>query len=607
MRLAGQSYPSPVLNEMMLSLLFSKTKRVVASTVLLSLFVTACAGPTRPPTGGPDLWWPTFGGTYANTRHAELTAIDPSNVSSLQLAWRFNTGIHGIFEVSPVVTDGVMYITTGTDNGVYALNAETGEQKWHYVPKLGRAPYNFAVNRGVAVDAGRVFFNTLDDRLIALDAATGKPLWDSRIGDPREGLREDAAPLAWSGLVFVGSAGNELGVRGSYSAYSQKDGKLVWRWWAVGPGWEGTFQNSAHGIPLHRDIAREQAALKRYSDAWKTGGGAIWMTPALSPQDSTIYLSTGNPAPAFNGAQRPGDNLYTECIVALDARTGKMKWYYQETPHDVWDYDASSPPVLVDALDPSGRRVPAVVEAGKSGWLYVVDRATGKLLRVSEPFVPQPHVYAPFDEKGATVQPGDLGGAIGPISYDPGSHATFIAGDIEPEIAQTFKPGPRPSNSDEQWAGGIMAEVATQRSTGVLTSIDVDSGHVRWTSPVPNLVFGGTLSTNGLVFLGEQGAGKFRAYDATTGKVLWQVNPGDAVLSRFDLNDRVHQFITSIDGASKRLYYKLRHQEEYTREDIHAPPIAYRMNGREYVAITSHVYSRSTRAGGDTVFAFSLP
>lgn len=593
---------------MMVSVLFHKARRVaLAAAVLLAMFVPGCSPAPRAVSPGPDLWWPSYGGTYANTRHADLKAISPDNVGSLQLAWRFNTGIHGIFEVSPVVVDGVMYVTTGTDNGVFALNAETGAPKWRYVPNVGRAPYNFAVNRGVAVDAGRVFFTTLDDRLIALDAATGKPIWDSRVGDPKQGLREDAAPLAWSGLVFVGSAGNELGVRGSYSAYSQKDGKLVWRWWAVGPGWEGTLENNAHGIPLHRDIARERALLKKYPAAWKTGGGAIWMTPALSPQDSAIYLSTGNPAPAFNGERRPGDNLYTESIVALDARSGKMKWYYQETPHDVWDYDASSPPVLVDALDGAGRRVPAVAEAGKSGWLYLVERATGKLLRVSEPFVPQPHVYAPFDEKGATVQPGDLGGAIGPMAYDPTAHSAFIAGDVEPETAQTFESGPWLPNSDQQWTGGSMAELATQRSAGLLTSIDIDTGRVRWSTPVGNLVFGGTLWANGLVYLGEQGTGTFKAYDAATGKILWQTNPGDAVLGRFDARDRAQQFISSIDAGSRRLYYRLNHQDDSTREDVHAPPIAYRMNGREYVAIASNVYARKTRPGGNTVFAFALP
>jgi glucose dehydrogenase len=321
------------------------------------------------------------------------------------------------------------------DNGVFALDAQSGALIWHYVPKVGAARYVFRVNRGVAVDSGRVYFNTLDDQLIALDARTGSRLWQTRIGDPRQNLSEDSAPLAWAGLVFVGSSGGEFGVRGSLSAYSQTDGRPVWRWWTVSPGWEGAFRNVVHGYPLHRDIARERSLVPRFRNSWKTGGGPIWMTPALSAADATIYLSTGNPAPDHNGEQRPGDNLFTDSIVALDARTGKMKWYYQETPHDVWDYDAASPPVLVDARNARGA---AVAEAEKTGWLYVVERETGKLLRISEPFVPQPHIYEPPTAQGAKIEPGDAGGAIGPIAYDPQARAAYVAGNIDPEIGQTF-------------------------------------------------------------------------------------------------------------------------------------------------------------------------
>lgn len=579
----------------------------LAAIAALLVALTGCEASSGADARQPDLWWPSYGGTYANTRHADLAQIGPKNVAALRLAWKFDTGVYGSFETSPVVVDGVMYFTTGPDNGAYALDAATGEVKWHYVPKLGRAPYTFNVNRGVAVDGGSVFFTTLDDRLIALDAQTGRPRWDSRVGDPETGMREDAAPLAWGGLVFVGSAGDEMGVRGSYSAFRQSDGKLAWRWYAVSPGWEGTFRTTAQGYSLHRDIARERAALGQYRDAWKNGGGAIWMTPALSPQDSTIYLSTGNPAPAFAADRRPGDNLYTDCIVALDARTGKMKWYYQETPHDVWDYDASSPPALVDALDASGRQVAAVAEAGKTGWLYIVDRKTGKLLHVSAPFVPQPHVYHQLSAKGEPIQPGDLGGAIGPIAYDPSTHAAFVAGDVQPETGTTLPLATWQPGMSDQWTGGNMTEVPSVHGAGTLTAIDTDTGRVRWSSPVPNLVFGGPLSTNGLVFLGEQEAGTFKAYDAATGSVLWQVTPGDAVLSHFDLHDRAQQFISSVDVGIKRLVHRVRHEADYSFEDIHAPPIAYRIKGREYIVIASNVYQRPTRPGGNTIFAFALP
>jgi glucose dehydrogenase len=584
-----------------------KAASLLAAALISAVALSGCEASSGSSLHGPDRWWTSYGGTYANTRHADLDQIGPRNVAGLRLAWKFNTGVYGPFETSPVVIDGTMYFTTGLDNGVYALNAANGALKWHYVPKLGRAPYIFSVNRGVAVDAGRVYFTTIDDRLIGLDAASGAVVWDRRIGDPRQGLREDAAPLAWNGLVYVGSAGNELGVRGSYSAYRQSDGKLMWRWYAVSKGWEGSFQATAHGYPLHRDISRERAALAKYGDAWKTGGGAVWMTPALSPAEHTIYLSTGNPAPAFNADRRPGDNLYTDCIVALDALTGKMKWYYQETPHDMWDYDASSPPILVDARDAGGRRVPAVAEAGKTGWLYVVDRRNGKLLRISSPFVPQPDIYHPLNATGAPIEPGDLGGAIGPIAYDPAAHAAFVAGDIQPETGTVFPLAPWRPGSSEQWTGGGETEVTSIHAIGRLSAIDTDTGRIRWSADVPNLVFGGPLTFNGLVFLGEQETGSFRAYDASNGKVLWETKPGDTLRAGLHLGESAMSLAAALDVKTKQLWHRVHHEVDYSYEDIHAPPIAYRMGGREYVAIASHVYERRTRPGGDTIFVFSLP
>jgi alcohol dehydrogenase (cytochrome c) len=587
--------------------LLFKSAISTAAVIALALLLPACEPSQGSTAVRPDRWWPTYGGTYANTRHADLAQIGPKTVHSLKLAWKFDTGVHGQLETSPIVVGGIMYVTTGAGNVVYALNAATGSLKWTFVPQRGPVRYIFDVNRGVAVDAGRVFFMTLDARLIALDARSGKKLWESTIGNTRTGLSETAAPLAWGGLVFVGSAGNEYGVRGSYSAFSQKDGKLVWRWWATSPGWEGTFRNSAQGIPLHRDIAAERASLARFRDAWKQGGGAVWMTPALSPQESTIYLSTGNPAPAFNGDRRPGDNLYTESIVALDIHSGKLKWYYQETPHDVWDYDASSPPVLVDALDAGGRRVPAVAEAGKTGWLYILDRNTGRPLRVSEPFIPQPHVYEPLTAAGVRVQPGDLGGAIGPIAYDPARHVAYVAGNVAPEIAQrTVAPAWR-ADSEDQWEGGSMSDFPSTHESSLLSAIDVDTGQILWSRPEPNLIYGGLLSTNGLVFMGQTLTGTFRAYDAASGKVLWDVNPGDALVSSAGLRERALHVVATVDIAARRLWRRVRQATDYSSEDIHAPPIAYRMAGREYIAICSDVYQHGNRVGGNTVFAFTLP
>ncbi len=587
----------------------SRIRSFVALAVALCsmpLFA-ACEPSSGTASRGPDRWWPSYGGSYANTRSTDLADIGPANVGSLQLAWKFNTGIHGQFEASPIVVDGVMYITTGPDNGVYAVNAATGSQLWHYVPTVGHTRYVFNVNRGVAVDHGRVFFTTLDDQLIALDAHTGKVAWNARVGDPRSGLSETAAPLAWSGMIFVGSSGNEFGVRGSFSAYSQRDGKLLWRWWAVGPGWEGPFTTSVNGYSLHRDIARERALVARFRDAWKTGGGAVWMTPALSPRDGAIYLSTGNPAPSFNADRRPGDNLYTDCIVALDARTGKMKWYYQETPHDVWDYDAASPPVLVDALDGHGHRIPAVAEAGKTGWVYVLDRANGHLIRISQPFIPQPHVYAALNAAGVPIEPGDGGGAIAPIAYAPALRTAYVSANIESEIGAVAPVPAWSASSDDQWRGGDMNDVPNKRATGMLAAVDLDTGRVRWSSPLDNTLYGGALALNGLVFLGETAAGTLRAYDASSGKLVWQTMPGDVVLSRFELRDRTEHLAAAINAGAQHLWHRVRHLAEPGIEDIHAPPIAYRMDGREYIAVASHIYTHGSQPGGDTIFAFALP
>ncbi len=230
----------------------------------------------------PEVGWPNYGGSYANTRRSELTQVTARNVASLRLAWSYAAGVYGPFETSPVVVGDTLYCTTGLTNMVIALDATSGVLRWRFAPKVGPAPYVMQVNRGVAVSGGRVFVATLDDRLIALDARRGTQLWDVRIGDPRAGMTETMAPLAWNGMVFIGSSGGEYGIRGSFSAYSQADGHPVWRWWTVSPGWEGRYVRAVNGYSLHRDLARERAATVRYRDAWQHGGGPIWMTPALS-------------------------------------------------------------------------------------------------------------------------------------------------------------------------------------------------------------------------------------------------------------------------------------------------------------------------------------
>jgi PQQ-dependent dehydrogenase (methanol/ethanol family) len=568
---------------------------VAAAAMTLALAGTSAATPT-------PRQWPVYGGSYANTRHFDGDQINASNVASLKLAWSFGTGVYGTCESSPLVVRDTLYLTTGLTNEVFALEARSGRLKWRYTPRLGPAHAIFRVNRGVAADDGRIFLATIDARLIALDAATGKPVWDVRIGDPGAGYSETMAPLAWNGLVFVGSSGGEYGIRGSFSAYSQRDGRLVWRWWTVSPGWEGRYATSVNGLSLHRDVARERAAAARYRDAWRHGGGPIWMTPALSPEDGALILSTGNPSPNYNGDARPGDNLYTDSIVALDARTGRMRWYYQETPHDRWDYDAASPPVLFDALDATGRRVPAVGEAGKTGWYYILDRRNGRPIRISQPFVPQHDVFGPA---GGNVTPSGAGGAIGGVAYDPAFHAVFVGATALSALVEAKDVPPWPGGN-ELWEAGSATIRGEPRS--LLSRIDVDTGRVVWQYRTDGPSGGGVLVTGGVVFWGELQSGTLDAFDARTGKLLWHVQPSAMKPFSHSISSVLGDLVWRGVTIASRLWDRLRKLDPQPSDaEIHAPPIAYELGGKEYIAIAADLPYSSTRVnGGDSVYVFSL-
>jgi alcohol dehydrogenase (cytochrome c) len=511
--------------------------------------------------------WLTYGHDYTNQRFSPLAQITPGNIAHLVPAFVFQTGVVAAFETTPIVAGDSMYITTAYDH-VFALNAKTGEQTWAYQQKLNKTIFCCGpVNRGVAIADGVLFLGTLDGKLVALDQATGSVKWSVQVGDNNAGYSLTMAPLAYKDVVLVGGAGGEYGVRGSVSAYHRSDGSLAWRWYSTSADtWAGKWSKTTpDGADLHRDIAAEKAAWSKYKDAWKTGGGATWMTPAIDPAMDAIFITTGNPSPDLFGDVRPGDDVCTDCLVALNATTGKEIWHYQEVPHDVWDLDAVSPVVLFDTVDASGKTVEAAGEAGKTGWFYVLDRHTGKLIRRSKAFVPQENMFAQPTTAGVRMLPGANGGAEwSPSSFDPGLHFAFVNGLHQPMIYSTK---PQKLESGALWLGSAFQGIATEKQYGLFSAIDVNSGDIAWQHKTDQPLIGGSLSTaGGLTFVGE-GNGYFDAFDSKSGALIWRFQTGAGV---------------------------------------NAAPMAYDIGGTEYVAVASGGSFQLNYPYGDAVYVFKL-
>jgi PQQ-dependent dehydrogenase (methanol/ethanol family) len=503
--------------------------------------------------------WLTYGRDYTNRRYSPLDQIDTRNVDGLRLAW-----VHQIEappggqESSPVVVDGVLYYT-GPFGLLVAVDARTGAELWRHQHNLRDVPTCCgAKNRGVAVYGDKVYMSTLDDHLLALDRATGKLIWDVTTADPDLGYSMTSAPLAVDGKIIVGIAGGEFPIRGSVDAYDPESGKRIWRFWTVPSpeegGWWGKWSpTTPDGDVLPRDIAREKRDSAKYADAWKHGGGGVWNTPSYDPKLGLIYFGVGNPAPNTDASMRPGDNLYTSSIVAVDVKTGKLRWYYQQIPHDMWDYDAASATVLFD-VTVDGERIPAVAQAGKVGWVYILDRRTGKRIHRSEGFVPHENTFAAPTPEGVRIMPGMGGGNNNaPPSYSPKTGLMYVSGIVEPIL---FILAPQKLREGVKWEGGQHLPLGP--ATGTLTAIDVATGKIRWQIETEKRMLGtGTMTTaGGLLFYGEQ-QGVFNAADALTGKILWTARTGGRV---------------------------------------RAPPITWELDGRQYVAI----------AAGEALFAYVL-
>jgi alcohol dehydrogenase (cytochrome c) len=479
--------------------------------------------------------WKTYGGNEWNTRYSGLDKINRSTVATLVPRMVLQTGIArlGSFENTPIVAEGVMYVTTPY-NTALAYDLNTGKQLWRYEHKLGTAITCCGPNnRGVALHGPHLYMGTLDAHLVALDRKTGKVVWDIEVADPTAGYSLTAAPLVIGNNVILGVSGGEYGIRGFLGAWDAVTGKEAWKWYSIPApkgdptfdaaapnGWFGTWTpTTPEGNNLNRDIAKEKADSAKYADAWKTGGGGVWMTPAYDAESNTIFLAVGNPSPDLDGAIRPGDNLYTDCVVAVDATSGKTKWYYQTVPHDVWDLDAVSPPVVAMV---GGKKV--VVHAGKTAWVYVLDAATGKLVRKSENFTPQENMFALPTPDGTRMLPGANGGAEwSPISIDPNLNYAYVAGLHQPMHYKTHN---APFEKGRLWLGSAFVAIAGEPQYGLFSAVDLATGKIAWQNKVEQPMMGGALSTaGGLTFTGE-GNGNFNAYDSKSGKLLWQYHAG---------------------------------------------------------------------------------
>jgi alcohol dehydrogenase (cytochrome c) len=492
--------------------------------------------------------WLTYSGDYTNQRHSPLTQITPDNVHRLTPQWAFQTDTLGKFEATPLALDSVIYITGPLDTG-WALDARTGRQLWRYRRDLpsGLIACCGLINRGFGLLGDRLFKTTLDAHVVAISMKSGAMIWDTAMEDYRNGYSGTTAPLVVKDKVIVGVAGAEYGVRGFIDAYDAQTGKRSWRFYTTaGPGdpghstWRGTDPK-----------------------AWEKGGGSIWVNGAYDPELNLVYWGTGNAGPDYDGSAREGDNLYTASIVALDADTGRLRWHYQFTPHDVWDWDATQMPVLAD-LTIGGQPRKVVMFANRNGFFYLLDRATGQLIR-AKPFIetswakeiqangrPMLLPNSIPSEEGTRICPDQTGGTNWmPPSFDKALGLLFVTARESCGIFFTWKDD---YNAGDSYRGGAVQRVS---QSSVLRAIDVVSGERRWDFPYASQSWAGVLSTaSGLVFAGS--SGNFMAFDARTGKNLWHFQTGSA---------------------------------------LYAGAITYMVDGRQYVLLPS----------GTTLTAYALP
>jgi len=505
----------------------------------------------------PTTNWITNGGSISNQRYSPLTEINAGNVSQLKGIWHVHlgSGTAGKYsgEAQPLVYKNVIYVVTGADD-VFAIDAHTGARKWTYRANLNQKITTVCcgwTSRGVGLGDGKVYVGQLDGKLVALDQETGTVTWSTQVARYQDGYTITNAPLYYNGRVYTGVSGGEFGIRGRLTAFDAKTGKEDWRFYTIpGPGEVGHDTWPSTG------------------NAWQHGGAPVWQTPAVDPDLGLLYFSTGNAAPDLYGAARAGDNLFSSSILALDAETGTYRWHFQEVHHDIWDYDAPSPVVLFN-VSLGGQERQALAQAGKTGFVYILDRKTGKpLIGIDERPVPQDaaqktaatqpypqgdavvpqsvplqsfrrfaaklpkgtklvnngRIFTPYSPGGSAVAaPSSLGGTNWwPMSFNPETSYLYVCG---VDQAQLFAGGKTAAyNSGKQFYGSTFAPQGTP--AGTFTAIDASTDRIAWQKKFSDSCYSGSTTTAGnVVFLGRND-GHLQAYNATSGKLAWSFQTG---------------------------------------------------------------------------------
>jgi alcohol dehydrogenase (cytochrome c) len=495
--------------------------------------------------------WLSYNGDYSGKRFSSLSQVNTNNVGQLQAQWVFHNSSSDRMEVTPQVVNGVMFVTAANDT--YALDARTGREIWRYMRHTSEGLIDDAsghISRGVALWHSRVFRLTDNAHLLCLDARSGNLLWDVSYADWNKNYGATGAPLVVNDKVIVGTSGGDDGVRGFVAAYDANSGKMLWRFWTIpGPGEPGS--SSWPG------------------DLYLHGGGTTWMPGTYDTETNTLFWPTSNASPDFDGSVRPGDDLYTSSVLALDPDTGKLKWHFQFTPHDLYDYDATETPMLIDAVF-AGEPRKLLVQANRNGFVYVLDRTNGKFLSAT-PFAKKITWAKSIDSQGRPVLSGlipsaegteicpGFGGATNWFapSYNESTHLIYF---MSMEACNIYHLKPQEFEEGKTYYSTGVKRVPGQIAEKILIAYDLEKQSIAWRYPQVGRArsSSGTLSTaGGLLFFGDD-AQSLEGIEATSGKPLWHFNTG---------------------------------------QDFHASPMTYSINEKQYVAI----------AAGGNVFSFALP